>query len=141
MIEAEATARSGEDTGQHSLRCLESLGHGVRDALLQLNLEIREIEDQSIKTCEQFANLTPKRCNKLPIYIRTTESLHIFHKDGKLFSFVCTLHIKCNKTFTFLYVVHMGISLPKTLKNVTQNLMEREKKGKERRPDGSIYMI
>lgn len=39
MVEAEARTGAGQDTRQHGFGCLESLGHGVGDALLQLNLD------------------------------------------------------------------------------------------------------
>lgn len=46
VVEAEACARTSQDSRQYGLGCLESLCHGERDTLLQLNLVITERDEQ-----------------------------------------------------------------------------------------------
>lgn len=59
VIEAEAPAWTGQDTRQHGFGCLESLGHGVGDALLQLNLVMKtnELSRNRIKDIKLNVNI------------------------------------------------------------------------------------
>lgn len=81
VIEAEACAWAGQDARQHGFSSLESLGHGVGDALLQLNLGIKETEDRRIKQEQEkdiVVNLTPHY--RYHTYTYQMEMLHQYFK-------------------------------------------------------------